>query len=58
LKADPTHQHALLDVAALDSRAAQLRHQRGHLPEMAEISTLEADCDLILDRAPEKLELS
>jgi uncharacterized protein len=50
LKADPTHQHALLDVAALDSRAAQLRHQRSHLPEMAEISTLEAERTQLTDQ--------
>jgi uncharacterized protein len=50
LKADPTHQHALLDVAELDSRAAQLRHQRGHLPEMAEISTLEAERTQLTDQ--------
>ena len=50
MKADPTHQHALLDVAALDSRAAQLRHQRGHLPEMAEISTLEAERTQLTDQ--------
>jgi len=43
LKADPTHQVALLDVAELDSRAAQLRHQRTHLPELAEIAALEAE---------------
>ena len=43
MKADPTHQVALLDVAELDSRAAQLRHQRTHLPELAEIAALEAE---------------
>lgn len=43
MKADPTHQVALLEVAELDSRAAQLRHQRTHLPELAEISALEAE---------------
>lgn len=50
MKADPTHQLALLDVAELDSRAAQLRHQRGHLPELAEISTLEAERTELTDR--------
>ncbi len=43
MKADPTHQLKLLDVAELDSRAAQLRHQRAHLPELAEIAALEAE---------------
>ena len=50
MKADPTHQLALLDVAELDRRAAQLRHQRGHLPEMAEISTLEAERTQLTDQ--------
>jgi uncharacterized protein len=42
LKADPDAQLKLLDVQALDARADQLRHQRANLPELAEISTLEA----------------
>jgi predicted nucleic acid-binding Zn-ribbon protein len=42
LKADPTHQVKLLDVAELDSRTAQLRHQRAHLPELAEIAEIGA----------------
>ena len=50
MKADPTHQLALLDVAELDRRAAQLRHQRVHLPEMAEISTLEAERTELTDQ--------
>jgi uncharacterized protein len=50
LKADPTHQLKLLDVAELDSRAAQLRHQRGHLPEMAEIATLESERTALTDQ--------
>lgn len=50
MKADPTHQLKLLDVAELDSRAAQLRHQRAHLPELAEISTLEAERTEITDQ--------
>jgi predicted nucleic acid-binding Zn-ribbon protein len=50
LKADPTHQLALLDVAELDSRAAQLRHQRGHLPELAEIGALEAERTQLTDQ--------
>lgn len=43
MKADPAHQRTLLDIADLDARAAQLRHQRSHLPELAEISALEAE---------------
>ena len=50
MKADPNHQLALLDVAELDRRAAQLRHQRSHLPELAEISTLEAERTELTDR--------
>ena len=42
MKADPFAQLKLLDVQALDSRADQLRHQRTHLPEIEEISSLEA----------------
>jgi len=40
LKADPFAQLRLLDVQELDSRADQLRHQRGSLPELAEIAEL------------------
>jgi predicted nucleic acid-binding Zn-ribbon protein len=50
LKADPTHQLKLLDVAELDSRAAQLRHQRSHLPELAEIASLGAERTEITDQ--------
>jgi len=42
LKADPAAQLALLDLQELDSRANLLRHQRAALPELAEITTLEA----------------
>ncbi len=42
MKADPQDQLRLLDVQTLDSRADQLRHQRSHLPELAEIDTLSA----------------
>ncbi len=50
MKADPTHQVTLLDVAELDSRAAQLRHQRAHLPEIAEIATLTAERTALTDQ--------
>jgi uncharacterized protein len=51
LKADPSAQLKLLDVQALDSRADQLRHQRGSLPEIAEIATLTASRAELVDRA-------
>ena len=50
MKADPTHQLRLLDVAELDGRAAQLRHQRTHLPELAEIAALEAERTALTDQ--------
>lgn len=50
MKADPTHQLTLLDVAELDSRAAQLRHQRSHLPELTEIAALEKERTEITDQ--------
>ncbi|SER47255.1 hypothetical protein SAMN05443377_10122 [Propionibacterium cyclohexanicum] len=39
--ADPTAQRRLLDVAALDSKLLQLRHQSGHLPENEELAQLQ-----------------
>jgi predicted nucleic acid-binding Zn-ribbon protein len=42
LKADPAAQLALLDLQELDSRADVLRHQRAHLPELAQIAELTA----------------
>jgi predicted nucleic acid-binding Zn-ribbon protein len=42
LKADPAAQLALLDLQALDARADQLRHQRETVPELAEITELQA----------------
>ncbi len=50
MKADPTHQVTLLEVAELDSRAAQLRHQRAHLPELAEIASLTAERTALTDQ--------
>ena len=50
MKADPTHQLQLLDVAELDRRAAQLRHQRAHLPELAEITALEKERTALTDQ--------
>lgn len=40
IKADPFAQLKLLDVQAVDSRLAQLRHQRATLPQTAEIARL------------------
>lgn len=42
LKADPFAQLRLLDLQELDAKADQLRHQRSHLPEIAEIEQLSA----------------
>lgn len=42
MKADPAAQLRLLDLQSLDSRAAQLRHQRDTLSEIAEIEELTA----------------
>ena len=50
MKADPTHQVKLLEVAELDGRAAQLRHQRAHLPEIAEIAALTAERTALTDQ--------
>lgn len=50
LKSDPSAQLALLDVQELDSRADQLRHQRSHLPELAEISALQQQRAALDDR--------
>ena len=40
MKADPNAQLRLLDLQALDSQVDQLRHQRAHPPEAAEIKEL------------------
>jgi hypothetical protein len=50
VKADPKDQLRLLDVQALDSRADQLRHQRSHLPELAEMATLQASRNEVEDQ--------
>lgn len=50
MKADPAHQRMLLDVAELDARANQLRHQRKSLPELAEIAALEAERTALTDQ--------
>ncbi len=41
MKADPDAQLKLLDLQRLDAAADQLRHQRAHLPEDAEIAALD-----------------
>ena len=41
----------MLDLQELDARAAQLRHQRAHLPELAEIAELERGRGELVDRA-------
>ena len=50
MKADPAHQVELLEVQDLDARASQLRHQRAHLPELAEIAALEQERRTISDQ--------
>ena len=50
MKADPSVQLRLLDVQELDSRAAQLRHQRTSLPALAEIASLEQERLGIVDQ--------
>lgn len=50
MKADPFAQLKLLDVQELDSRADQLRHQRGALPEIAEAAALGATRAELADR--------
>ena len=50
LKADPSAQLKLLDVQELDARADQLRHQRSHLPELAEIAELQQQRAALDDR--------
>jgi predicted nucleic acid-binding Zn-ribbon protein len=42
VKADPTAQAALLELQAQDSILAQLQHRKNTLPELAEITALEA----------------
>ncbi|WP_200938199.1 zinc ribbon domain-containing protein [Aeromicrobium sp. Root472D3] len=42
MKADPTAQAALLELQAQDARLAQLQHRKNTLPELAEITALEA----------------
>jgi uncharacterized protein len=51
LKADPFAQLKLLDIAELDSRAAQLRHAKSTLPEIAQITAVGAERRTVEDRA-------
>jgi predicted nucleic acid-binding Zn-ribbon protein len=51
LKADPFAQLKLLDIAELDSRAAQLRHAKTTLPENAQIAALTAERRGVEDQA-------
>ena len=50
LKASPADQLRLLDVQALDARAAQLDHRRRTLPEHSEIESLAAQSATTADR--------
>jgi len=51
VKADHSHQLALLEVQTLDTRADQLRHQRRTLPALAAITELEARRGELVDQA-------
>lgn len=51
IKADPFAQLKLLDVQALDSRLDVLRHQRSHLPQLAELEALAANRTRVADEA-------
>ncbi len=51
MKADPDAQLKLLDLQKLDAAADQLRHQRAHLPENAEIATLTVRRSDVLGRS-------
>lgn len=50
MRADPSAQLKLLELQELDARADQLRHQRGTLPELAEIARLEASRRELVDQ--------
>jgi predicted nucleic acid-binding Zn-ribbon protein len=52
LKADPSRQWKLLDLQAIDTRLDQITHARTHLPQLAELTTLQGqaaalDSDLV-----------
>ncbi len=49
MKADASAQLRLLDLQELDAQAGQLRHQRAHLPEDAEIATLAVRRNQLVD---------
>jgi uncharacterized protein len=51
MKADPEAQLKLLDLQRLDAAADQLRHQRAHLPEAAEIAQLTTRRSDVLGRS-------
>lgn len=49
MKADPTVQRRLLDLAAIDTTLAQLAHRRRTLPEQAELDTLARELSALED---------
>ena len=49
LKADTTRQWRLLDLQALDTRVDQIAHRRATLPELAELSALDAKTSALDD---------
>lgn len=49
MKADPHVQRLLLDLQAIDTALAQLRHRRANLPELAELTELERQLSAMED---------
>lgn len=49
MKADPSRQWRLLDLAGLDTRTGQLAHRRAHLPESVEHGKLAAQLSALED---------
>lgn len=49
MKADPSRQWRLLDLAGLDTRTGQLTHRRAHLPQAAEHDRLAAQLSALDD---------
>jgi predicted nucleic acid-binding Zn-ribbon protein len=49
LKADTSRQWRLLDLQALDTRLDQIAHRRSTLPELAELSVLDAELSAVND---------
>lgn len=50
MRAEPTRQHRLLDLQAVDTRLGQLDHARRTLPQLAELADLQGKARLIDDQ--------